>query len=186
MHNPIAVLEKRGIDVRTHLGAVQDARAFNWTNGKQYRDAIAELAGDVSEFGAFDDLTAKFFYLYLVENVVKRHNNESNISAENIVSESMSSALKMNERIRTGDFAYLAKLEDNAALLAGTVIGEDGEVIVVRSGRKGEKKDRALDLYKANSKLSRNEMIELFMKELDMSKAGATTYVYNCKKEIEA
>jgi len=182
MHNPIAVLEKRGIDIQTHLGAVQDVKALNWTSGKQYREAITEIVGDVSEVGAFDDLTAKFFYLYLVENVVKRHNNESAISAENLVSESMSSALRMNERIRTGDFTYLAKLEDNAALLAGTVIGEDGEVIVVRSGRKGEKKDRALELYAANPNMSRNEMIELFMKELDMSRAGSVTYVYNCKK----
>jgi hypothetical protein len=49
--------------------------------------------------------------------------------------------------------------------------------------RGGETKlDKAKALFKANSKLSRENMIGLFMEQLQMSKAGATTYIYNCKK----
>ena len=47
------------------------------------------------------------------------------------------------------------------------------------------KKQKSLELYKANIELSRKEMIELFCDELEMTPAGATTYVYNCKKELE-
>ena len=185
MLSPIAVLQKRGIDISNHIGAVQDVKALNWTNGKQYRDAIVELIGDVSEYGAFDDLTAKFFYLYLVQNVVAFHNaSETAVHPDQLVTDSYTRAQTISERIRTGDMAYVNKLEDNSALIGGTVIGEDGEVVTVRSGRKGEKKTRALELYAANPNMSRNELISLFMKELDMSKPGATTYVYSCKKGL--
>lgn len=44
------------------------------------------------------------------------------------------------------------------------------------------KQQRAIELYKANKGLANPKLVELFMKELDMSKAGATTYLYNAKK----
>lgn len=37
-------------------------------------------------------------------------------------------------------------------------------------------------LYAQHKDKSNKEIIEIFMAELDMSKAGATTYLYNCKK----
>lgn len=42
--------------------------------------------------------------------------------------------------------------------------------------------DRAVELYKANMKLSKDNMIDVLRTELDMSLAGATTYYYNAKK----
>jgi hypothetical protein len=44
------------------------------------------------------------------------------------------------------------------------------------------KKERALLIFKQNPQASRGEIIELFMKELNMTKAGASTYHANCKK----
>lgn len=52
----------------------------------------------------------------------------------------------------------------------------------VKATKTGTKLEQAKSLFKANSGLSRAAMIELFMDKLSMSKAGATTYVYNCKK----
>ena len=44
------------------------------------------------------------------------------------------------------------------------------------------KQERAVELYKANMKLSKDNMIALLREKLDMSLAGATTYFYNAKK----
>lgn len=44
------------------------------------------------------------------------------------------------------------------------------------------KLDQARDLFKANVKLSRVNMISLFMEQLQMTKSGATTYFYNAQK----
>ncbi|KKM61213.1 hypothetical protein LCGC14_1534020 [marine sediment metagenome] len=49
--------------------------------------------------------------------------------------------------------------------------------------KKGSKMERALHIYKENQfLLSRITIICLFMTTLGMSKAGATTYYYNCQK----
>lgn len=53
----------------------------------------------------------------------------------------------------------------------------------VRAKRTGATKlDQARALFKENIKLSRVNMIGLFMDKLGMSRAGATTYFYNAQK----
>lgn len=44
------------------------------------------------------------------------------------------------------------------------------------------KLDQAKELFKANGFKGREFMVALFMTELSMSKAGATTYFYNAQK----
>lgn len=46
------------------------------------------------------------------------------------------------------------------------------------------KQDLALQLFREYYGLTRSEMIALFIRELNMTKAGASTYYYNCKKRI--
>lgn len=42
--------------------------------------------------------------------------------------------------------------------------------------------DRAVEIYKANNKLAKVNLIDKIREELTMSLAGATTYYYNAKK----
>lgn len=48
----------------------------------------------------------------------------------------------------------------------------------------GTKLERAIELYKMSSDKSRDTIVSLFMVELDMTKAGATTYFFNCRKKF--
>ncbi len=48
--------------------------------------------------------------------------------------------------------------------------------------KKGSKQILAAALFEKDPTLSYADMIKLFVKELDMSEAGARTYVYNCRK----
>lgn len=50
-----------------------------------------------------------------------------------------------------------------------------------KSVKSGSKKEQAIALYKANSGMSRKELIELFIRELGMTPAGASTYVHLAK-----
>ena len=50
-------------------------------------------------------------------------------------------------------------------------------------GNGPSKKERALQIYRETIHFGKNNVIEAFMEQLSMSKAGATTYFYNCKKE---
>lgn len=54
--------------------------------------------------------------------------------------------------------------------------------VVKRAAKTGTKLELARQLYAANWKQGRERVIALFMSELNMSKAGATTYFYNAKK----
>lgn len=51
-----------------------------------------------------------------------------------------------------------------------------------RRGDGPTKQERAVELYKANIGLSKDNMIEVLRTELQMSLAGATTYYYNAKR----
>ena len=68
----------------------------------------------------------------------------------------------------------------------------DMKVAVNTNGKikKGGKEPLARELYRINviestTPLTNQEFISLLMKELDMSKPGATTYRYNCMKYFE-
>ena len=61
------------------------------------------------------------------------------------------------------------------------------KTVLVKTSKKKDntKSEKALELYKQNSSMTRKELICLFVQELGMSMAGASTYVYNCKKICE-
>lgn len=50
--------------------------------------------------------------------------------------------------------------------------------------KQGSKLAQALDLYKHSKDKSRKHIIELFVKELKMTPAGASTYQATCKKVV--
>lgn len=58
------------------------------------------------------------------------------------------------------------------------------EVKTDGSLKKGSKQILAKALFESNPTLNNAELIKLFVKELDMSEAGARTYVYNCRKAV--
>lgn len=71
------------------------------------------------------------------------------------------------------------------------VKGIDTKVEVKANGKikKGGKQVLAAELYKkhvleAKKAATNQEFIAILVKELGMSKAGATTYAYNCKKQL--
>ena len=72
---------------------------------------------------------------------------------------------------------YVAKAEAKKKVAASKP-----RAIRARKSSGPTKQDRAIELYKANIKLSKDNMIEILRTELDMSLAGATTYYYNAKR----
>lgn len=71
------------------------------------------------------------------------------------------------------------------------VEGIDVQVQVKEDGsiKKGGRQILALELYKkhvleSKTPVTNQQFIAILVKDLDMSKAGATTYAYNCKKEL--
>ncbi len=182
MISPLTILEHRGIDINNYIKAVQDAKALGWYKPNQFREAIIELVGDAIDMSHLkDDKSVKYIYYYLVQNFVKQR-DIGPIIIKNIIEKSLKDTANIISRIYGGDLSYVLFLEENGG---GNVNG-DGTPVIPTRGRKGQKKEKAAELYKQNNdKCSRKEMIALFMKELDMSKPGATTYFYNLVKESQ-
>ena len=56
----------------------------------------------------------------------------------------------------------------------------------IKVAKSGTKAERAVDLYKSlGENPSKESVIELFIRELNMTKAGATTYFYATKKVVK-
>ena len=51
-----------------------------------------------------------------------------------------------------------------------------------RPAKTGTKIEKAIELFKANPAISKEDFIALLVKELEMTKLGAQTYFYQCKK----
>ncbi len=67
---------------------------------------------------------------------------------------------------------------------ANTTVKSDDEPVITES-KKGSKKERAIELFKANPEVTRGTMLSIFMSQLDMSKAGASTYYASIKKDLK-
>jgi hypothetical protein len=179
MLNPLTIINRLNISTNNHIDAVQDAKALYWKTPKQFRQGIVDLVDDAIDTTTIDDKHVRHLFYYLIQNFVKTK-DEVPLNIQAIVKTSLADTDRLMGRIYGGDLHYLLHLEE----YGGDVINQDGTTTHTSSGRKGQKKDKAAVLY-AESKdtLSRHQIIDLFMKELSMSKAGATTYFYNLVKK---
>lgn len=183
MIDPIAVLTELGVNTNSPIQAIMDITReqkgqLGWTEGEQFRLGITALVGDKINTNNLDDQKAKYTYLYLVESLVRQYDEGiGDININNAIKDARSGAKKFIHRLNN-DLAWMnpANWEGESSLRPAPT---------KKKNKKGRKKNAAADLYRKNKDTkSRKEVIELFMKKLDMSKAGATTYFHNCKKEL--
>ena len=81
-----------------------------------------------------------------------------------------------------------AKLAKGRAIMEAERAAKPAKVVKTKVAAKRPradgptKQERALEIYRANIKLSKDNVIAIIREKLDMSPAGATTYYYNAKK----
>ncbi|KKN44109.1 hypothetical protein LCGC14_0696360 [marine sediment metagenome] len=180
MIDPIAVLTELGVNTNSPIQAIMDITReqkgqLGWTEGEEFRLGITALVGNKINTNNLDDQKAKYTYLYLVQSLVKQFDEGiGEININNAIKDARSGAKKFIHRLHN-DLAWMnpANWEGESSLRPAPT----------KKKSKGRKKNAAADLYRKNKDTkSRKEIIEMFMKKLDMSKAGATTYFHNCKK----
>ncbi len=184
MIDPIAVLKRRGVNVDSPISAIREVNwEFGWSTVQQWRNGITELVGeDTINVESLDYMKARYTYLYLVQNFTKLYEEVEDVTPQlgKVIKQTRSDAKNRIERITKGDLVWMVGSREISGLVDGYT---DTAGTEKKKGRKGRKKQAAEDLYtKYKDSKSRKEIIEMFMKDLDMSKAGATTYFHNCKK----
>ena len=122
-----------------------------------------------------NDVYAKVLHQYLVSELVVNNIKHNDVTTEVLYDTVFEKTDKMYTRMTEGDMKYMTKTD------------EDSESVVSTSSkpvRTETKAQKAEVIFRNNPTLSRKEIINLFMTELGMSSAGASTYQYNMKVKV--
>lgn len=182
--SPIAILVRRGMSQTSWIKAVQDFNTITdgWTK-HDYERLIEELLLEPVTFE--DERTARISAGYLVQELMRVFVNRPDqiLDVEAVWVDAQQRTAAYIERINSGDLMFMqAKPEtDDYNENAEPVVDDRGN----RKRKKGAKKQMAAEMYRDNRETkTRAEIIEMFMTDIGMSKAGATTYFHNNKAEF--
>lgn len=191
MLNVTSVLNK--LDIRTTCvpAAIMDVGAI-LESSYDGRRAASKLFDDILslQISFADIIEARIYSKYMIEQVLN-HNCE----IDDVV-KLLEVTRERAERFLTDpkNSHIFAKSEDEVEVEKVAVVsGVDVKVEVLASGKikRGGKQVLAYELYKqlvleSDQSLNNQQFIAVLIKELSMTKAGATTYVANLKKEYGA
>lgn len=182
-------LERMGIRAHSRLAAVQDIRKMIQEEGKDVPALIETLIGIRHGDFATED-QAILTVQYIVDEAVR---NDGNVEDAEIV---LADAIRKVHKLETRpDMQWMharaaSKVEEGVQeqvsdLVEVTVaVKEDGSI------KKGGRQVLAQALYQkyvvdAEVKPTNKEFKEMLVKECGMTMAGASTYAYNCDKDLK-
>jgi hypothetical protein len=177
--NTEQVLTHLNIDSTSRAAAVQQVRAI--IEGAPdplaaARVLFTNLADPSAEFKFTDANEARLTVAFLVENAIK-------LGEQYDPNDALKRAAQwiINHREKN-PWAFWRP--EGSSVVSETVQKHHVTVQVKEDGKlkKGSKQILARALYSKNANLDNKALVQLFMKELDMGKAGAQTYVSNCRK----
>jgi len=169
MTSVLTRLQDSGIPTRSAVAAIQHISNRGRQTADYYNKSLSNLVDAPVQIT--DEHLARFTYLYTVQGIVDLSMNTDIIDATEVMHKAMSNAKKY--------------LKENPWTVA-----EPDEVVKTDAAgkpkrKKGAKQEEAGRIYNENKDtLDRKQIIEMFIKELDMSKSGATTYFYNMRKKF--
>lgn len=183
MLNTEQILTRLDIDPHSHIKAVQDVRTVieGSTNPLGAARALFQsLVPEGTEFKFTDVNEARLTVAHLVQDAIL-------LGERYDPNQTLVKAAQWIVRHRENNPWAFAKPEGYSTVATETVIKHDVQVQVKEDGnlKKGGKQLLAQALYAKNSSMDNKALVQLFMKELNMSEAGARTYVYNCKKAVK-
>lgn len=172
------VLTRLKIDNTSRCGAVQDVRTLieSSENPLEVARSIINNLTVIGDYSGTDPTIARMTAQRLVDEALVLGDKYDPEQA----------LLKVARRIaetQVSDPYFFTK--NQSSTVVTTTENREGVSVEVKTDgkiKKGGKQVLAAALYEKHKALSNKEIIEIFMKELDMSKPGATTYLYNQKK----
>jgi hypothetical protein len=176
--NTEQVLTRLHIDHECRIKAVQEVRELieGSTNPLGAAKAIfTNLAAPEAEFNFTDANEARLTVAYLVETAIR-------MGEQYDPEDALQKAAVWLANHKVAMPWCFVKPEGTVTTETQHQHGVNVEVKTDGKLKKGSKQILAKALYEKNSALDNAALIKLFSKELDMSEAGARTYVYNCRK----
>ncbi len=171
------VLTRLKINSSSRLKAIQDVRTLieNSENPIAAAKVIISNLSDV-DFQTNDAIVARMTAQRLVDEALLLGDRYDPTAALKKAAERIA-----QQRIDNPWFFYKPTFS-TVVTTTETREGVNVEMKTDGSFKKGSKQVLAAALYEKHKALSNQEIISIFMKELSMSKSGATTYFYTQKK----
>ena len=167
--NPIDQIKEYGIPVRSYCAAIWYLNERPDLIKCEYERLICELTGIQRTY--VDHREARYSFLYLIQETLRKWESTDKFD----MGEMLIYAEKCAQTLFVEQAYHWAE--------------PDEEVKTDSSGKpkrkKGAKQIDALRIYNENVEDGKQAIVDMLMSELDMSKAGATTYYYNMKKKVE-
>lgn len=166
--NPIEAIKSHNIPTGSYVAAIQYLSDREHLTPNQYRARITEMGGVSSDIS---DTSARHTYLYMVQNAIKKSFNTDMFDVDKLFIQSVTDAETF---IENNQYVF-ATIEDENEYNDGAP----------KKPKKGQRKIQAQELFNDlvvdGVMPTRKDVIALFVEELEMSKAGASTYAHNCK-----
>ena len=166
--SPIKQIAEYGIPVNSYIAAIQYLNDRSDLEQSQYEGMIKDVTGVEQKFN--DHRDAKYTFLYLVQETIRKSTSTDIFDMDALLEYAFTRAQKF---IKENPWHWAEPEEEQKVDASGKP-----------KRKKGAKQEEAARIYNENKADGKKAIIDLFMSELDMSKAGATTYFYNMKKKF--
>lgn len=179
--NTEQVLVRLNLDFNSPNTAVQQVRAQIEGSPNPLGAAkvlFSNFAAPDAEFNFTDANEARLTVAFLVENAIK-------LGEQYDPTDALKRAAVWLVNHRQERPWCFAKPETTVSTETQNREGVNVEVKADGNLKKGGKQILAKAIFEKDPSLSNADMIKLFVKELNMSEAGARTYVYNCRKAVK-
>lgn len=181
---PLQTIASYGLPTDSYIAAIQLANNEDLPlslTKDQYEQGVADIVGLTSAPSVDTDKEARVLFLYTVQETIRAFNDAAGAIPD---MEGVWTDIQKRAKVFQKNHPWVFK--DYAA---EKYENETGEVKLDSVGkpkqRKGAKKAQAEALYqKINGTTDRAGIIAALMKDVGMTKAGATTYFHNCKKQF--
>ena len=167
MSDPIKFLQKHKIPTESAVKAIKYMN--HHSEELNFKTLLVDMTGHSQEYS---DRDTKYTFMYAVQEVLYASNTTNVFNMEDIVKTAHTKAINF---IKNNPWTFAAPDQSSTP---SSVSGKPKR-------KKGAKQTAALEIYgRLKDTKTKQEIIQIFIDDLDMSKSGATTYFYNVKKKL--
>lgn len=179
MRTPLEVIAGYGVSTTSYIRAIQQFNDLDHSiilKKEQYEKGIADIVGGDHPPSFSSEKEARIYFLYVIQETIRSFSQGTIPEMDHVWEDAQRRAKQMiiNQPWAVKDYCA----------------DDEGEPKLDAAGnpkkRKGAKKDEAEALYKRmnDGNNDRTAIIAALIDEVGMSKAGATTYFHNLKKQF--
>lgn len=179
MQTPLEIIESYGAPTNSFIAAVNYFRYERGALSKEeHESGIANIIGTEITPTFTNEKEAEMYFLYAVQETIRAFSGGNIPDMSDVWSEVQRRATHFINENPWSIKTYASEEE--------VIEDAEGNKTVKVKRKKGAKKEQSAAIYKKlnDGTNDRNTIIDAFINDLGMSKAGATTYFHNLKKKF--